>query len=56
MDGDTIVFAGAPGRYTPVVVVGVSGVLDGDGNPVATQACGIGLCFQAEGGGTYQLR
>ena len=54
-EGTTVTFAGAPGTYTPVVVVGASGVLDAAGNPVDTKACGAALCFSAEGGSIYRL-
>ena len=50
VQGTTVTFAGAPGTYTPVVVVGASEVLDAAGNPVSAEACGIALCFMAEGG------
>ena len=56
MEGTTVTFAGVPGTFAPVVVVGASGVLDAAGNSVAAEACGMALCFQAEGGATYQLR
>ena len=55
IEGTTVTFAGAPGTYTPVVVVGASEVLDAAGNPVETEACGAALCFQAEGGQAYGL-
>lgn len=55
VEGTTVTFAGAPGTYTPVVVVGASGVSDAAGKAVDAQPCGSALCFQAQGGGVYQL-
>jgi hypothetical protein len=56
IEGTTVTFAGTPGTYTPVVVVGASEVLDDVGNPVDSYVCGIALCFEAEGGSVYRLR
>jgi hypothetical protein len=56
IDGLTVTFAGVPGSFAPVAVSGVLSVTDGQGKPVMTQACGAGLCFEAEGGGTYGLQ
>ncbi len=53
VEGTKVTFAGVPGTYAPVAVVGASDVLDSAGNPVDTEACGTALCFQAEGGGAY---
>ena len=55
VEDTTITFVGAPGTYAQAMVSGASRVLDRRGNPVETQPCGAALCFQAEGGGTYQL-
>ena len=55
IEGTKVTFAGVPGTHAPVAVAGVSGVLDAAGNPVDTEACGIALCLQAEGGQTYGL-
>lgn len=55
IDGFTITFAGASGTFTPVVVVGIIEVQDSDLRTVEVEPCGIALCFQAEGGGTYHL-
>jgi hypothetical protein len=56
VDGPTVTFAGAPGSFAPVAVSGVLSVTDAQGKPVITQTCGEGLCFEAEGGGTYGLQ
>jgi hypothetical protein len=56
IEGMKVTFAGIPGTFTPALAVGVSEVLDVEGNPIGAQVCGIALCFQAEGGTTYQLR
>ena len=55
IEGTTVTFAGVPGAYTPVVVVGASGVSDAAGTAVDAQPCGSALCFQVQGGGVYQL-
>ncbi len=55
IDGTTITFAGIPGSYTPVAVVGASAVWDNAGNTVDIQNCGVALCFNAEGGVAYEL-
>jgi hypothetical protein len=52
VEGATITFAGVPGTYTPVVVIGAKEVLDATGKSVDAEACGAALCFQAEGGQT----
>jgi hypothetical protein len=54
--GTTVTLAGTPGTYTPVVVMGASGVSDAAGKALDTQPCGSALCFQAQGSGVYQLR
>jgi hypothetical protein len=51
----TITFAGADGTFSPAVVIGIREVLDSEGRAVFVEDCGIALCFQAEGGGTYIL-
>jgi hypothetical protein len=56
IEGMKITFAGIPGIFAPALAIGVSEVLDVEGNPIETQVCGIALCFQAEGGTSYQLR
>jgi len=56
IDEMTVTFAGVPGTFAPVVVTGVSQVLDAAGNRVATQAGDGSLQFQAEGGRAYELR
>jgi hypothetical protein len=56
VEGTTVTFAGVPGMYTPVVLVGVQAVQDAEGQPVGAEPCGVALCFQAQGGGTYRLR
>jgi hypothetical protein len=55
IDGHKVTFAGVNGTFTPVVVTGILEVLDSDQRAVETETCGIALCFQAEGGGTYFL-
>jgi hypothetical protein len=55
IDGLTITFAGVSGTYSPVVVVGIFEVQDSNHKTVDAEICGIALCFQAEGGGTYHL-
>jgi len=55
IEGTTVTFAGAAGTYTPVVVIGASEVLDAAGNVVESEACGVALCFPAEGGQTCTL-
>ncbi len=52
-DGDAVLvtFSGMMGRSTPVQVFGVATV-----EGVETWPCGVGLCFQAEGGTLYRLR
>ncbi|MEO8357524.1 MAG: hypothetical protein ABI621_16585 [Chloroflexota bacterium] len=54
-DGLTVTFSGVPGSFAPVIVSGAQSVSDAQGQPVITQTCGKGLCFEAEGGGTYEL-
>ncbi len=56
VQGTKVTFAGVPGTHTPVVIVGASDVLDTAGNPVDTESCGLGLCFQAEGGQAYYIK
>jgi hypothetical protein len=46
---------GVIGTFTPVVVIGASGVEDSNGEAVAAEPCGRGLCFTAEGGKTYRF-
>jgi hypothetical protein len=55
IDGNTITFAGVHGTFAPVVVTGILEVLDSNQKAVDAEVCGIALCFQAEGGGTYSL-
>jgi hypothetical protein len=55
IDGLRVTFAGASGTFTPVVVVGIIEVQDSKFETVDAEICGIALCFQAEGGGTYYL-
>lgn len=53
-DSIEIVWTGAAGYLTPVVVWGVSGVTR-DGNMIPTEICGDALCFDAESGETYLM-
>ena len=55
-DGLSVTFSGVPGSFTPAIVTGVGSVSNGQGMPVMTQTCGAGLCFEAEGGGTYEMQ
>jgi hypothetical protein len=55
-DGRSVTFSGVPGSFAPAVVMGAKSVSDTQGKPVSTQSCGDGLCFEAEGGGTYALQ
>jgi hypothetical protein len=55
IDGLKVTFAGASGTFTPVVVIGIIEVQDSELRTVGSETCGIALCFQAEGGGTYHL-
>ncbi len=55
IDGLRITFAGVSGIYTPVVIVGVQHVNDARGDAITIVTCGSSVCFQAEGGATYQL-
>jgi hypothetical protein len=56
IDDTTITFAGVPGTFAPVQTIGAVEVLDADDRPVSLESCGAGVCFQAEGGGVYELR
>ncbi len=51
----TITFAGATGTFSPIVALGIREVLDSEGRTISVENCGIALCFQVEGGGTYIL-
>ena len=55
-DGLRVTFSGVPGSFAPAIVTGVRSVSNAQGKPVMTQTCGEGLCFEAEGGGTYGLQ
>ncbi|HET6443503.1 MAG TPA: hypothetical protein VFI27_02895 [candidate division Zixibacteria bacterium] len=55
MAGQLITFAGSPGTYTPVAVLGVYRILDENSREVDTVPCGSAICFQAEGGASYLL-
>ena len=55
-DGLTVTFSGVPGSFSPVSVTGVQSVSNAEGMLVTAQTCGEGLCFEAEGGGTYGLQ
>jgi hypothetical protein len=50
-----ITFAGVPGTFTPVVVVGAREIRDSAGGRVEAENCGVALCFRAEGGATFTL-
>jgi hypothetical protein len=51
-----ITLTGVPGTYAPVQVSGAGHIQDGQGQPVSALPCGAALCFQAEGGASYDLR
>ena len=51
-----ITLSGTPGAFAPVQVSGAGHIVDGQGQPVSALPCGAGLCFQAEGGASYDLR
>lgn len=55
IDGLRITFTGVSGNYTHVVVVGIQYVHDVRGDAITIKNCGSSICFQAEGGATYQL-
>ncbi|MCH7588292.1 MAG: hypothetical protein IIC78_09750 [Chloroflexi bacterium] len=55
VEGLDVTFAGVRGTFTPVVVLGISAVQDSNHKAVDAEICGIALCFQAEGGGSYSL-
>jgi len=56
VDGLSVTFTGVAGSFTPLRVSGVTSVLDAQGQPVTTDACGQWLCLLAEGGGKYEMR
>ncbi len=47
---------GVAGTFVPVQVFGAGSVTAAEGQSVTTTACGTGLCFLAEGGGTYAVQ
>ncbi len=55
-DGQNVTFSGVPGSFAPAIIIGATSVSDVLGNPVKTQTCGDGLCFEIEGGGIYALQ
>jgi len=55
-NGLRVTFSGVPGSFAPAVVTGVQSVANAQGEPVMTQTCGKGLCFESEGGGTYEVQ
>jgi hypothetical protein len=55
-NGLSVTFTGVSGSLAPVSVSGVTSVMDARGQLVKTEACGIGVCFLAEGGATYEMR
>jgi hypothetical protein len=56
VDGLSVTFTGVPGSFAPVSVSAVASVMDAQGRLVKTDACRQGLCFLAEGGGTYAMK
>ena len=54
-DGQSVTISGVPGSFAPAIVTGATSVTNLLGNPVNTQTCGEGLCFEIEGGGIYAL-
>jgi hypothetical protein len=54
-DAEGFTLTGVAGTFAPVQVFGAAGIAAG-GTPVEMTACGAGLCFDGEGGATYQVQ